>query len=506
MESSEFSNDINPNNSEKNIFNFKRTIEKKELSFWMTLKEESINIKIKEVVENLNTHTSIYEKSFSYDEFQKMNKFFEILKNLNNIFNSLKKNFEQNKDKIYLDNKNVVIKLLFNIDILEEEIILDIPLKEKTSDDLMSNLKESVYFLNNEKNNMQQEINSLKKEISDIYRYMKEKSNQNKNKEKELKNYECVREIKNVNGKEKEFNTSDTPEDLEYVFAININILLYKEKIKIRMSEIQNNLKSSYLVYESDISLNDFRVIEDYYIKFGGIEILYNFLCELFEKNKDELIKDEKDEKITIKFKFPCGMKEEEISLDILNKELSLDNTLSNLKDSINYLNKENKKLKGELKEMNLKLKNNVDNLKNDVDNSKIQFQKEILEKVYPIGTYYWSQNNVSPEKLFGGKWEQIYGKFLFSSDSNHSVGSTGGEEKHILTINEMPSHNHGYDRFYCNTYHYNGTESNEYRLPCNSNYNTNWWQSSTTNSTGNGAAHNNMPPYITANCWKRIS
>ncbi len=141
MESSEFSNDINPKNSEKNIFNFKRTIEKKELSFWMSLKEESINIKIKEVVENLNTQTSIYEKSFSYDVFQKMNKFFEMLKNLNNIFNSLKKNFEQNKDKIYLDDKNVVIKLLFNIDILEEEIILNIPLKEKTSDDLMSNLK-----------------------------------------------------------------------------------------------------------------------------------------------------------------------------------------------------------------------------------------------------------------------------------------------------------------------------------------------------------------------------
>ena len=47
-----------------------------------------------------------------------------------------------------------------------------------------------------------------------------------------------------------------------------------------------------------------------------------------------------------------------------------------------------------------------------------------------------------------------------------------------------MPSHNQGYDRFYVNTYHYNGTESNEYRLLCNSNYNTNWWKSSTTNST----------------------
>ena len=43
----------------------------------------------------------------------------------------------------------------------------------------MSNIKESVYFLNNEKNSMQQEINALKKEISDIHRYIKEKSNQN---------------------------------------------------------------------------------------------------------------------------------------------------------------------------------------------------------------------------------------------------------------------------------------------------------------------------------------
>lgn len=96
--------------------------------------------------------------------------------------------------------------------------------------------------------------------------------------------------------------------------------------------------------------------------------------------------------------------------------------------------------------------------------------------------------------------------KIFFSSDSNHSVGSTGGEEKHTLTFNEMPSHNHSYDRFYVNTYHYNGIESNEYRLPANSNYSTNWWTSSTIGSTRCGTAHNNMPPYITVNYWKRIS
>ena len=140
-----------------------------------------------------------------------------------------------------LDNKKIVIKLLFNIAILEEEIILDIPLKEKTSNDIMNNIKDSVYYLNKEKIDIQQEIKSLKKEINDISKYMKEKLNQNDNKEKEIKKYECIREIKNINEKEKE------------------------KKIK------------------------DFCIIEDYYIKFGGSEIIYNFLCELFEKNKDIL-------------------------------------------------------------------------------------------------------------------------------------------------------------------------------------------------------------------------
>ena len=39
-------------------------------------------------------------------------------------------------------------------------------------------------------------------------------------------------------------------------------------------------------------------------------------------------------------------MKEEEISLDIVNKELSLDNILNNLKDSINIWIKKIKSLK----------------------------------------------------------------------------------------------------------------------------------------------------------------
>ena len=38
------------------------------------------------------------------------------------------------------------------------------------------------------------------------------------------------------------------------------------------------------------------------------------------------------------------------------------------------------------------KMKSDIDDLKNQTYNLKIEFQKDLLEKVYPIGCYYWSQ------------------------------------------------------------------------------------------------------------------
>lgn len=71
-----------------------------------------------------------------------------------------------------------------------------------------------------------------------------------------------------------------------------------------------------------------------------------------------------------------------------------------------------------------------------------------MLEKVYPIGSYYWSDRNISPENIFGGKWEKINGRFLFASDYNHSLGTTGGQEIVTLSLNEIPRHEHQYDKF----------------------------------------------------------
>lgn len=71
----------------------------------------------------------------------------------------------------------------------------------------------------------------------------------------------------------------------------------------------------------------------------------------------------------------------------------------------------------------------------------------EVLEKVYPIGSIYMNATDSrNPAEIFGfGTWVQISaGRVLLgagTSDSStiYKAGATGGEEKHKLTVKELP-------------------------------------------------------------------
>ena len=95
-----------------------------------------------------------------------------------------------------------------------------------------------------------------------------------------------------------------------------IYILLFKDKIKIRITEIQDNLKSNPLIYERIFVMNDFEKVS---IKYIDIKEIYDFLCDLFKNKKDTLDKKD-DTKIIINVTFPCGLKEDNIILEIFIK------------------------------------------------------------------------------------------------------------------------------------------------------------------------------------------
>ena len=136
-----------------------------------------------------------------------------------------------------------------------------------------------------------------------------------------------------------------------------------------------------------------------------------------------------------------------------------------------------------------------------------------ILDNVYPVGSIYMSVNSTNPKNLFGGTWEQIQGKFLFGMNSSYPAGSTGGEITHQLTWNEMPGHYH--EGLY---YSYQDTENLitlnggtvSYHIPWGSSSYAGDYGAGTgekeliTGTAGSGAAHNNMPPYLSVYIWKR--
>ena len=101
----------------------------------------------------------------------------------------------------------------------------------------------------------------------------------------------------------------------------------------------------------------------------------------------------------------------------------------------------------------------------------------EICNVIYPIGSIYISINNIEPSSLFGGTWEKLEDRFLLASGKTYTNGNIGGEATHKLTIDEMPSHTHTLEA-----------------------------QPNNLTSTGNSQPHNNMPPYLVVNMWKRTA
>ena len=129
--------------------------------------------------------------------------------------------------------------------------------------------------------------------------------------------------------------------------------------------------------------------------------------------------------------------------------------------------------------------------------------RRRMIDLVYPVGSIYMSTNNVGPQELFGGTWEQIEDRFLLAAGSTYSAGSTGGEASHKLTVDELPNYNlsqgGSYRKGACLAQTYNGIQlsesTNDGAIP-----------SLGVNSKGKDKAHNNMPPYLTVYVWKRTA
>lgn len=155
------------------------------------------------------------------------------------------------------------------------------------------------------------------------------------------------------------------------------------------------------------------------------------------------------------------------------------------------------------------------------------------FDQIYPIGAIYMSTISTNPAILFKiGNWEALpAGRVLLAQGTstwgvNYSAGSTGGEDKHTLTVSESAPHNHtgnattsGSTHTHALTMRASHGKSGNGGVPrfgdgdVWSDYKTQNLSAAgehshaiTINNSGGGQAHNNMQPYLSVYMWKRTS
>lgn len=123
------------------------------------------------------------------------------------------------------------------------------------------------------------------------------------------------------------------------------------------------------------------------------------------------------------------------------------------------------------------------------------------IDMIYPVGSIYMSVNNVSPETFIPGTvWESLTNRFLIGAGDTYGGGAKGGETTHMLTVDEIPSHRHQEST---NNFAW---KANSAILQKGTSWNASTGQTLYTGYTGDGKAHNNMPPYLAVYMWKRTA
>ncbi|MDY4819835.1 MAG: hypothetical protein SO206_06340 [Bacilli bacterium] len=105
----------------------------------------------------------------------------------------------------------------------------------------------------------------------------------------------------------------------------------------------------------------------------------------------------------------------------------------------------------------------------------------------------------------------------MLASGDTYNNGDTGGESEHTLSVDELATHNHiqmawvrGNPGWPNKTYNYYGVSFNfsedNFVTPNTTYPSINLTMFTQTGDEGTSKPHNNMPPYLVVNIWKRVS
>ena len=129
---------------------------------------------------------------------------------------------------------------------------------------------------------------------------------------------------------------------------------------------------------------------------------------------------------------------------------------------------------------------------------------EQAINSIYPVGSIIIRDDTEDMSNFLGFTWEKVFaGRVLVGLDTSQTefdtIGKTGGEKTHTLTIDEMPKHRHTI------SVGNNPTTDVTYDRVASS-YAGNEPKNFDTSETGGIKSHNNLQPYQVVAYWKRTA
>jgi hypothetical protein len=118
----------------------------------------------------------------------------------------------------------------------------------------------------------------------------------------------------------------------------------------------------------------------------------------------------------------------------------------------------------------------------------------------------FWTSNDpTSPASFIGGTWERIEGEFIMGASDTYPAGSTGGEAKVAITVEQMPRHKH--DWLGVMNKRNGEVDYSNYAPDINEDHLVSSYNSKAgVQYAGEGKPHNNIPPYYSMYIWRRVA
>jgi hypothetical protein len=150
-------------------------------------------------------------------------------------------------------------------------------------------------------------------------------------------------------------------------------------------------------------------------------------------------------------------------------------------------------------------IEQDIEDIKNDIQpvNLVNQLKSDLLNLIYPVGSYYWSSVNESPTDFIGGTWTQVKDVFILAAGDTYKVSNSlkdGGYATVTLNKNNLPPHSHQVN---CAST-FNGQGSSFY--PQGGKTDSARGLMANTESSGSGQSFSILPPYKVAYCWCRTA